>query len=293
MIPARGKLPSVGFVTTCRGRLHHLKRSLPLMIADRPDEVIVVDHDCPQGTADWVEANHQGVKVIRIRDGAPFHLARARNAGLAESRADIICVIDADILVSPGFVAWIRSAARRHGFFRHAGDAAGRRDRETWGPMVCPRALLLEAGLYDEVYEGWGGEDDEIYYRLRSRGSVEGFFPFAFIEAIHHGDDERFASYPSTERRVQMLLNRIYLDAKKQLLAFASPRGDLPMDLRRQLRSKAMAAVFDPAMKDRLSLQVKRRVMPLRDQGFDMTLTIDIRIDGSARQPEGSENTED
>ncbi len=292
MIPARDTLPSIGFLTTCRGRLHHLQRTLPLMLAEQPDEVIVVDHDCPQGTAAWVEANHPSVRVVRIRDGQPFQLAHARNVGLAESRADILCVIDADILVSPGFVAWIRKAARRRGFFRHAADAAGRRDRETWGTLVCPRALLLEAGLYDEAYDGWGGEDDELYYRLRSKGAVEGFFPFAFVQAIRHGDQERFALYPGLDRRLQMLVNRVYLDAKKVLLAFSQPPGDLPLDLRLKLRRRARDAVFDPATNDRLKVQVRQRTMPLRDFGLDMSLTIEIGIDRLARQHADSENTD-
>lgn len=294
MIPARGKLPSVGFVTTCRGRLHHLRRTLPLILAQRPDEMIVVDHDCPQGTADWVEANHPAARVLRIRDGAPFHLARARNLGIGQCSSDMLCLIDADVLVKPGFVDWIRRAARRRTFYRHGPDPRGRRDRETWGTMICPRGLILEAGLYDEVYDGWGGEDDDLYYRLRSRSAVEAFFPFPLIDVIHHDDVERFAPYADKDRRARLLVNRLYLDAKKMVLAQCNPRGDLDLALRQRLRTEARRAVFDPEAGGRFRLQVTHHAEMMRSFGLATTLNIDIKVDALApAQRAARENTDD
>lgn len=54
----KAQAPTVGFVTTCRGRLHHLQQTIPRIVAEQPDEIIVVDHDCPQGTGDWLEKNY-------------------------------------------------------------------------------------------------------------------------------------------------------------------------------------------------------------------------------------------
>src|SRR5277367_5615452 len=69
-------------VTTCKGRLSYLKRSLPSMIgAGLP--VVVVDYDCPDGTSRYVEEHFSGVKVVRIRGKAGFNLSEARNLGAA------------------------------------------------------------------------------------------------------------------------------------------------------------------------------------------------------------------
>ena len=48
--------PRASIITTCKGRLHHLRRTLPCMLAQGCDfayEVVVVDFGCPQGTFDF------------------------------------------------------------------------------------------------------------------------------------------------------------------------------------------------------------------------------------------------
>jgi len=65
------------FVTTCKGRLHHLQQTLPLIAAQAPDEIVVVDYGCPQNSGDWVEAHFPGVKVVRTTDDPGFCLPRA------------------------------------------------------------------------------------------------------------------------------------------------------------------------------------------------------------------------
>ncbi len=47
---ARAK-PKFSIITTCKGRLEHLKQTLPAMLAQKDSEVIVVDYSCPHGTA--------------------------------------------------------------------------------------------------------------------------------------------------------------------------------------------------------------------------------------------------
>ena len=73
-------------VVTCKGRLHHLRRTLPSMLAQCCPfafEVIVVDFGCPQGTFDWCRGldvrNLVALKVLDDTDD--FHLSRARNCG--------------------------------------------------------------------------------------------------------------------------------------------------------------------------------------------------------------------
>ena len=46
----RVRVPTFSIVTTCKGRLEHLQRSLPSFAAQSGAEVVVVDYDCPDGT---------------------------------------------------------------------------------------------------------------------------------------------------------------------------------------------------------------------------------------------------
>ena len=54
------KAPQFSIITTCKGRLDHLKQTLPAMLAQADAEVIVVDFSCPQDTAGYVERNLPG-----------------------------------------------------------------------------------------------------------------------------------------------------------------------------------------------------------------------------------------
>ncbi len=57
-------MPRFSIVTTCKGRLEHLRQSLPIF-SRRAAEVVVVDYDCPQKTRDFVASDFPGGKVVR------------------------------------------------------------------------------------------------------------------------------------------------------------------------------------------------------------------------------------
>jgi hypothetical protein len=71
----------IAFVVTCKGRLHHLRQSLPLL-ASQPDcECVVVDYDCPDQTHLWVAEHFPAVRVVRVSDApAPGISAPRRQA---------------------------------------------------------------------------------------------------------------------------------------------------------------------------------------------------------------------
>ncbi|MFF3242735.1 glycosyltransferase family 2 protein [Streptomyces sp. NPDC002870] len=137
-----------------------------------------------------------------------FNKAWAVNVGAVDAASDApyLCVLDADILVDRAFVA--RNAARLreggHGIHlpfrwslsldeastRHAiglrtsrGDAdvpdavlRGLLLREPPGGCVWLRTEIFHAvGGFDERYEGWGGEDDDVIARLTGAAPLRRF----------------------------------------------------------------------------------------------------------------------
>ena len=265
-------------VTTCRGRLHNLKKTLPFLVEAGAEEIIVVDHNCPQGAGHWVEQTFPQVKVVYIQDDLPFVVARARNVGLLASSGDMICLVDSDVLVGPGLIDWIAGQPKERAFYRHEPGFTGR-DLETWGSFVCSRDLITEVGLYDEAYEGWGGEDEDLYLRLQSVGCKQIDFPHLHMKAISHDDNERFALYSEKSRFNHILINKLYLYTKNIMNSHVGVRNnDLPISARVNFRKRIATAVADPTGKSSLNIShsIKIRISSLIEveKCFEVKLAI-------------------
>lgn len=232
----------VAFVTTCKGRLHHLQQTLPRFVAEQPDELIVVDYGCPQGTATWVHENFPDAEVVRVEDDPGFSLSRARNFGAAAATADWICFLDADSVVAPGWVRWMRDALRPGCFFRVA-PASGVRQAELWGTFIVEGDAFRRCGGYDELLRGWGGEDADLYRRLQRSGLREADFPGEFVSTIAHGDDERLTYSQFPDRARQLSANVLYLSAKHASMVLASVTDELPLAERRRISQVVQSAV--------------------------------------------------
>ncbi|MCG6659878.1 glycosyltransferase [Halomonas campisalis] len=226
-------MPRVSFITTCKHRLHHLQQTLPLLIEAGADEIIVVDYGCPQQTRAWVAEHYPQVKVVHVDDDPGFNLARARNLGAAQATGDWLVMIDADICIQPGWLAWQREHLTPHCFYR-AAPVAGKRDKETWGTCICPRRWFERLGGYDEAFQGWGGEDDDLYRRLVSAGLSEASYPSTFVSPIRHGDDERVRYSDIKALEANHVINHLYIAAKQQAMQVMAPG-------RRSLRQPGLA----------------------------------------------------
>lgn len=224
----------VSIVTVCKGRLHHIQQTLPLMVAQSADEVIVVDYDCPQGVGDWVEENFNSVKVIRVHDDQGFCVARGRNAGAQNSSSPWICFVDADIKMASGFVEWMRQNTFSSFFYR-CGPTNGKRDFETYGTFVCHRRAFESVKGYDELFRGWGGEDDDLYDRLKLFNVGEAYYPSDFVSAIPHDDLERVTFYSEKSKKNHHIYNHFYREIKLQTMAFYSEKCELPIEVRQQI----------------------------------------------------------
>lgn len=227
-------MSSIALITTCKGRLHHLRETLPLMAAQRADELVVVDYGCPDGTGDWVEREFPGVRVVRVTDDPGFCLPRARNAGARVATSDWLAFVDADVKLGAGWVDWLRAHVDPGRFYR-ASAAGGARDLETFGTAVCPRRAFEAIGGYDEAMRGWGGEDVDLYARLSRVGLADTDYPAALIDVIRHGDNLRTRWHEVKDRRLQDVINHCYLAAKSQLQAFQRPDRPLELELRTRL----------------------------------------------------------
>ncbi len=96
--------PSITCVVTCKGRLQHLQKTLPLLLEQHYPasfEVVVVDYGDPDASFEWcVGLAHPRLIPLRILDNTElFNLSRARNCGANFRPADLFLFADADSLV--------------------------------------------------------------------------------------------------------------------------------------------------------------------------------------------------
>ena len=228
--------PGLSFVTVCKGRLAHLKQTLPLLAAQPGTEAVVVDYGCPQGTSAWVGRTLPRVKVVKVDDDSGICVARGRNLGAAAAGSPRLCFVDADVKLSEGFAAWAREHARPRHYYRVLPGS-----EDLWGTCLCSAEDFARAGGYDEAFRGWGGEDDDLYMRLEDAGCVASSFPAELVEPIAHEDALRLAQYEIKDRRAHNRVNQVYVGAKRQVAKILG--RPLTLDERKQLFAECQKGV--------------------------------------------------
>lgn len=263
---------SIAFVTTCKGRLHHLKQTLPSLVAESPAEIILVDYACPDHAGDWVEAHFPSVKVIRINDDPGFCLPRARNIGAANSSAPWLCFIDADIQIKRGWLAWLNSHVQEPAYYR-AAPVNGKRNLETFGTVVCSRSVFNTVGGYDEAFRGWGGEDSDLYLRLEQSANVlADHYPSEFVSPINHANDERTTFHPIKSIQTQHLVNTCYIKAKANL--HAQGVTDIPLATRQHMMA-SIAGKLSPAQPTTFSIRFVANDLSTADDS-SVAMTVEV-----------------
>ena len=205
----------VTFITTCKNRLNHIQETMPLLYAEAAkEEIIFVDYGCTQGSSAWVKANYPKVKIVLVNDDPGFCAARARNMGALVANSPWVFFIDGDIKVKPGFVKWIKNNSKKGFYYRASATSNGALDKETWGSFLCSKQDYKTIDGYDEMFRGWGGEDDDIYARLSLSGIQQNFYPSKFLSVISHDDSIRLDAYRLKELTSHHLINQTYLSIK-------------------------------------------------------------------------------
>jgi hypothetical protein len=194
-------------VVTCKGRLEHLKQSLP-RILESGLHCVLVDWACPDKCGDWARANFPKLldsgqlQIVRITACDVFRKSEALNLG-AEAAITMygavqLCFLDADTLIEPGFTPWAREHSREgcFGVFESAGSK-----RDLYGVLLVSTRDFLASGGYCETFVGWGMEDVEMRLRLRLKCRVPyEYIPAALANPIQHDDSVRTRFYAEKDK---------------------------------------------------------------------------------------------
>ncbi len=267
--------PLISVITTCKGRLEHLKFTLPYMLALPNCEVIVVDYDCPEHAGDWVRASHPQARVVQVTERPIFNVARARNLGIAAANAAWLFMVDADVIVAPELMEVFRGLLEPGAYL-----LPRTRHYPLMGLLVVARADCDAVGGYDEAFEGYGCEDHDMIERLRMAGRGAKTFPDGFLKSIVHDHASRSRFHEIPDLALNQTINELYCTAKLDL---ARQGVTLGPEQARALYAGARAAVLAPGGPSTLdvSLPSKR----ISNRKLDVTFTYKLAA------PEPSQGT--
>ena len=263
-------MPLISTITTCKGRLAHLKQTLPALMRTGA-EVVVVDYDCPEGAGAWVRAAHPEARVVAVADRPLFNAAAARNLGAAAASGEWLFFIDADVLIDPDALKPVEAGLTSRSTMFVAPEP---RPEQLWGAILVSRVWFDAVEGYDETFEGWGAEDMDLLERLGIRGAREQTLPAGMLKSIPHGDAERTRFHAIGDAKLNATINNLYRIAKNDL---ARQEEWLPPEARRRLYVNIRAAIVERSGVRAIQVPVHARALPNFDVQVSLTYEIKPR----------------
>ena len=226
-------------ITTCMGRLHHLRESLPAIASQSDLRCVVVDYGCPDGCGGWVAENFPGVQVVQESAVTWFNISKARNLGARHAVTEWLCFVDADTVLGPGFYQTLAPLLKDRHFL-----LADPCTPELSGLVVCRRDDFDAIGGYDELFSGWGSEDRDLVERLKRSGCILAGVPFQDVRCISHDDEQRTRHHDISDRFLSLRINGLYFQIKTDL-ARQTEVVELPLADRRNIFSRVRQVVLN------------------------------------------------
>lgn len=268
-----------------------------MMLAQGAEEVIVVDYSCPQGTSEFVAENYPSVRLVSVPGQVHFSNWKARNAGAAVARSDLLVFVDADTVLADGAIDWLGNnlPEKAYGFFptdtsRSFNDGGPRlASNQLKGFQVIPAAAFRRLGGYDEVLEGYAaGADTDLEERLLVAGLARHPLDPSIIQSIIQHDAASRTEHHAYPVRTSYAAGLLYRTAKRTLLAMGR-KLELPLRTRQNLYSAAREAVATlGSERDQVAMTVfvgKQPILMPRQLGYErgeqrLSLRVEVSLEG-------------
>lgn len=246
--------PKYSLITTCKGRLGDLQRTLPVFLRQADTEVIVVDYDCPDGTATYVAQAHPAARLVVAADKPRFNASQARNLGAAQATGEFLIFLDADVVIAEQFVQHVDGMVSGRAFALFGPPAPD----SLRGSCVVGREDFGIIGGYDELLEGYEGEDLDLYMRLKFIGAKKISLDLrAVVETIEQTAEER-ERFRAPDLKLQFLRGQLYILVKEMVMRVLG----LP--------------ILELSLRERLLAEVNRRLGALYTGEEDFVLEVTL-----------------
>lgn len=235
-------IKSFTFITTCRGRLAHLKKSSRALLLDPHINndpgghhyVVVCDH-CPDDSGTWLKKTYGSRVNVKHTPFPPYLLHKnlvayfqktnALNFGASSPQTNYLVFLDADTIVAPRLLQFLQKEATPNNFLVCFPDKT---HRDLSGFLCVSVKAFEKIGGYDTRMFGWGAEDLDIRLRLYFSGLSFVPVPTNLLSAIPHSDElrKRFngdvslqSTYKFNLRLLEKNVQRITKKSTKEHLA--------------------------------------------------------------------------
>lgn len=133
-----------------------------------------------------------------------YHMAHARNLSVRMSRGEYIMIASADILLKDNTFTFIREQ------LESGNDWIVFKYFE--GVTVMKRTEFMGAGGYDERFEFYGPEDQDLRDRFERRGNKKTLVHNECVSVIQTKDEDKVRNYrlPLTKKNMANLMHPIY-----------------------------------------------------------------------------------
>lgn len=208
----------ISFCTTCMGRLHHLRQTLPENIRANkhhfPEiEFILLDYNSRDGLREWIETTlWEHVEAGRLAvycttEPKLYHSAHAKNVAHRLSTGRIVCNLDADNFLMPGYVEFVWRQ-----FEKEPSVILFGKGRDATGRVTLLRNHFFTMGGYNEQLRGYGYDDVDLIHRAARHLSLRRYQVHEFNRYITHSHEERarnseFSSIAASNARNRRIMD--------------------------------------------------------------------------------------
>jgi len=201
-------------------RLHHLKTTLMQNFLNNVNypavELLLLNYNSGDDLEEWAYANFgdymdTGIfNYYKTLEPQVFSHSHSKNLAFRLADGDIVCNINADNYIGPGFASYINEAFHANDNVFLAPDHQANINGGASGIVCVKKSDFYKVGGFDERMKVYGWEDVDFTNRLQHAGLEKKLISDgSLIGAFSHSEDEKY-----DKEKLQREIHSIYADCR-------------------------------------------------------------------------------
>lgn len=191
-------------VSVSMNRNSFLEKALPTWVASEPDEIVIIDWNTT-GNGKTVEeiismyTSRVKIKLLKVDNVSQWSLTRSFNLAFRATSFDKVLKLDADNKLNKDFFLFHNLDMDKIFFSGDWRKARNDNEIHTNGILYVKRADFFSVGGYNELIQGYGYDDSDIYLRLGKIASQH-LICLDLVSHIPHSNELRIENTKNKNR---------------------------------------------------------------------------------------------